>query len=108
MSATEQQKAFALATLESLQGLREKTPHPADFGVDYFSAAAIQLLVQRVFDESVLARTRALASYQSICGKGLHRSVAGLLSTAGPVGPLRSVDPVPGGWSGLYADSLDA
>lgn len=60
MSYLNKQRAFALATLAWRMGEGEE-PAAADYGVDYFSAAAIDLMVHRVFEDHVLARTRALA-----------------------------------------------
>lgn len=55
------QKRFALATLARLMnGFPDEEPNPADYGVDYFSGVAISLMVQKMFDEHVLARTRAM------------------------------------------------
>jgi hypothetical protein len=60
MSALEKQTAFALALLSWLRGEgADIQPHPATYGVDFFSGAAIALIVQREFDASVIARARA-------------------------------------------------
>jgi hypothetical protein len=61
MNLLECQKRFAVATLARLMnGFPDEEPNPADYGVDYFSGVAVSLMVQKMFDEHVLAKARAM------------------------------------------------
>jgi hypothetical protein len=94
MSLSHAHKAFALASLKRLlEGYPDKEPHPATYGIDYFTAAAIQVTVQRLFEEDVLARTYAFHEARARHGSFHRAKSVDHPFVAGPVlqfGPLES------------------